>query len=224
MTSQRCLLLAILLAQAAPSDAGGQTFTGSEFNAPDAATKAAAESIQIFKQLVTPDTLPSYAFQSPGSVEKATVGAPMRDALIRLDSLANWDGKNVEALLTPTGRLIYPIITDATTHSSVTLALKDGRWSSVSFGPTEEAQTRQNINIDIRSKSAPGGPPIQTMQVRIPALNLAFVATYNNNAVTFTSMQSVPDMQLKVGEEEPASNVLARIQPFAKKLDPNRPN
>jgi len=201
----------------------GQTLPHGESTSLAAADKAAIESLQTFRQLVTAENAPSYGFDSPGSAAVATVGPPLKDSLIRLDSLKKWDGKEVGDLITPTGRIIYPIASHGNPGSSVTLGLREGKWVPVAFGNARESQSRTTIRNQILT-NAPGGTAPQLMQVRVPALNLTFLAYTEDSELIFTPLQTVPSMELSAGKPEPAFNVLRRVQKTALKLNSDLPN
>jgi hypothetical protein len=193
--------------------------------APDAANRAANQSLETFRELVTPENAKAYGFEAPGAVASANVGSPVHEAVIGLDSLKKWDGENVESLIKPTGRLIYPIVSkDGISRSSVTLRLKDGEWSPVSFGDSREAHIRSDIRSAIDQNAPAGAPKPQVLQVRVPALNLNFLAQRKDNIVLFTSLQSIPSIDVKAGTTESAKDILTRVQSMAMKVNSDVPN
>jgi hypothetical protein len=192
---------------------------------PDVANKAANQSLETFRELVTPENAKAYGFDAPGAVASANIGSPVHEAVIGLDSLKKWNGENVESLIKPTGRLIYPIVSkDGISRSSVTLRLKDGGWSPVSFGDAREAQIRSDIRSTIDQSAPAGAPKPQVLQVRVPALNLNFLAQRKDNIVLFTSLQSIPSIDIKTGTTEPAKDILTRVQSMAIKVNSDVPN
>jgi hypothetical protein len=193
--------------------------------APDAANKAASASLETFEALVTPENAKTYGFDFPGAVASAQVGPPVHEAFIGLDSLKSWKGEDVDGLIKSTGRLIYPIISkEGTARSSVTLQLKDGEWVPVSFGDVRNTQIRSEIRNQIDKNVPPGGEQPQLLQVRVPALNLNFLAQRKDDDLLFTSMQSVPSIEIKEGTTEPAKDMLTRVQTIAVKVSSDVPN
>jgi hypothetical protein len=198
---------------------GGQSSANDED-----ANKAAVGSLQTFEQLVTPENVKAYGFDSPGSVVKSKVGQPVRDYVIALDSLQKWDGKDASSIIKQTGRMIYPIYSNGTTNSFVTIAFKEGRWVPIAFGDTREAQMISRIRDKINA-DAPGGGNIGTVtQVRVPALNLKFLANTVNSELILTPMQSVSALDITSGKGELATAVLRRVQKSAVTINPDAPN
>ena len=61
-------------------------------------------------------------------------------------------------------------------------------------------------------------------QVRVPAMNVAFIGYRSSGQLLFSPIWSRPDLGLEAGKTEPASKVLRQLQPVARKIDPSVPN
>jgi hypothetical protein len=155
---------------------------------------------------------------APGaSAQETFLGDPLVDYVIGLTDLQNWNGANPDTILHSTGRVVFPIDSKEGARSSVTVAKTGDQWSSVNFGSYSEAQSRGKVLKD----QAPGGNAAKAIQVRVPTLHLTFVAYRKDGALEFTPISNVPKLGLAAGVTEPAKEVLLRIQPAARKLDPN---
>jgi hypothetical protein len=161
---------------------------------PKEAQAVAWQSLSTFKQLVAAPNKPEIIADGPGAAPSVSLGSPMQDSLIRLGELRRWDGKNPADLIHFTGRLIYPIVTKAdgeeVTQSSMTLAQTDGKWTAVEFGSVAQAKTRGEIKKELfkEKPQGPGGSEPIVFQIRVPALNVRFVASEDNGNLTLTSM------------------------------------
>jgi hypothetical protein len=187
--------------------------------APDGAHQAALQALSTFRQLAVPtDNNPNghiaLGLNVPGEADHAGIGAPVNDYIIGLIALQKWDGRDPQALLRPTGRVIYPITTDGVTRSSVTLAQKNGQWTAVVFGSADEAQARSRIRANL-SAQGPGGDEVG-MQVRIPDFQITFLAQRNGQDLQFTPISTLPGLGIEAGKTEPARQLLLRLQPEAK--------
>ena len=202
----------------------GQTSNGEQSKIPSDANEAAVESLNTYEALFPQRNVETLNEQGPQA--KATLGEPMRDYIIGLNSLKSWDGNDPSILLISTDRIVYPIADNSVVQSDVTISKKNGRWEAVAFGSTTEAQSRSRIRDEIKTKvpSGPGGQEATFIQVRIPALNVSFLAQQESGQLIFAPIQSVPNLGIEAGKREPATQVLHRLQPAAKQIDSNVPN
>ncbi len=218
----------VLTALAAPASA--EEITLSDLTVPKEAQEAAIQSLQIFRQLATAPNQPDIIAGGPGAAAEVSLGVPIQDSVIRLSEFRKWDGKDPSTLVHLTGRLIFPIVSKGgdrqITQSSMTLAKRDGLWKAVEFGSVAEALSRTRIeeNIMGTAPKAPGANPPLVFQVRFRELNISFLASQVDDALLFTSMETVPSLELELGKTGPARDVLLRLQPIADKLEPGAPN
>ena len=191
--------------------------------APAAATSAASKSLDTFRSISnTPTQVKTLGLDAPGEALKASIGGAVVDYMIGLDPLREWEGGDPMKLLRPTGQFVYSITVDGRTKSSVTIAQVKGEWVAAAFGTPNEARARSDLNDNLTAQ-APGGVK-EFAQVRVPALRITFMAFQGNDGLVFSSLTSRPEFGLDPGKLETASTVLRRLQPFARRIDPNTPN
>jgi hypothetical protein len=166
--------------------------------------------------------LKTLGLDAPGDALQASIGGAVVDYMIGLDPLREWDGGDPMKLLRPTGQFVYSIDVDGRTKSSVTIAQVKGEWVAAAFGTPNEARARNDLKDNL-SAQAPGGAK-EFAQVRVPALRTTFMAFQGSDGLVFTSLTSRPEFGLEPGKLETASTVLRRLQPFARRIDPNTPN
>ena len=219
---------AIFCATVISLTAAGSSWSQSEnlFNRaiPESANVAAQGSLDTFKDLVSQGGYREYDFDSASSVGRIVLGQPLNDAMIGLDQLVNWDGVNPNDLVRPTGRVVFPITADGQAHSSVTLASKDGKWVAVAFGGASEARARFAIEGRMIRERAAGGPAPPVSQVRIPALNLQFLARLDSGQLLLTPIEDNLQLGLEAGREERADLVLRRARQAASQRNPDVPD
>jgi hypothetical protein len=191
---------------------------------PAGARQAAVASLQTFRELAAPqENAEKMGLDTPEQASQTALGNPIQDYLIGLSDLKGWDGRDPAALLRPTGQLIFPITTEGATRTSVTVAQVKGTWKAAAFGSPNEAQARSRVRESLGS-GAPGAAAGATIQVRVPALQAVFVAQQVGGELQFTPIFSLPGLGLEAGRTEPAREVLLRLQPAARELNPNVPN
>lgn len=192
-------------------------------SAPAAATSAAAKSLDTFRSISnTPTQFKTLGLDAPGEAMQTSIGGAVVDYMIGLDPLREWDGGDPMKLLRPTGQFVYSITVDGRTKSSVTIAEVKGEWVAAAFGTPNEARARSDLRDNLIAQ-APGGAK-EFAQVRVPALRTTFIAFQGSDGLVFTSLTSRPEFGLEPGKLETASTVLRRLQPFARRIDPNVPN
>ena len=194
-----------------------------EVSIPDQVSVAANKSLETFRALAAgPEDTRTLGLNAPGEASQADVGSPMADFMIDLTALKNWDGNDPTKLLRATGQYVYPINVDGETRTSVTIAKVRGEWKPAIFGSPDEAQARSQVRKSVASNAPGGGSPI--VQVRVPAFNAVFVAQQTKDQLDFTPLESLPDLGIKAGDTEPAKQVLLKLQPIAKEMDPDVPH
>ena len=224
MKFANAMFCATMISLAAAGSGWGQSADLFTRAIPESANVAAQESLDTFKDLVSQGAYRDYDFDSASSVDRIALGQPLNDAMIGLDQLANWDGANPNDLIRPTGRVVFPITSDGQAHSSVTLASKDGKWVAVAFGGVREAQARFAAQGRMMRERAVGGAAPLVSQVRIPALNLQFLARFDNGQLFLTPLDQHLELGLEAGREERADLVLRRAQQAASQRNPDVPD
>ena len=218
------LFCATIISLAAAGSSWGQSANLFTRAIPESANVAAQESLDTFKDLVSQGAYREYDFDSASSVDQIVLGQPLNDAMIELDQLANWDGANPYDLIRPTGRVVFPITC---------------RWPGAFVGDSR-LQRRQMGRRRFRRRSrgagavraqgrmmrerAAGGAAPLVSQVRIPALNLQFLARLDNGQLFLTPVEENSELGLEAGREERADLVLRRAQQAASQRNPDVPD
>jgi hypothetical protein len=172
-----------------------------------------------YRQLVTPENYQKLGLPGADDAVNAQLGTPVRDYLVRLDRLSRYkSGDDVEALLTDTQIVQYPLVVGNDARAMVSMSLAKGDWQLISVG---ESQRTARLFREVR-KAAKGVPRAEGDQfsVRIPALLLEFAGSRDaQNGLLLTPLQDDDHWGLKAGVAEPAGKVFARLAPSARTHD-----
>jgi hypothetical protein len=177
---------------------------------------AAAKGLAAFRALAADgDTYKDLGLPDAASAGKAALGTPERDFLIRLDALKAYKpGSDPEALLTDTRIIHYPLVVVGKAVSTLDLQNAKGAWAVVGTGDAQRTALRKRaVDASVRRFAK---AEADHFIVRIPALNMEFTAFRDaNGALQLASVADNPLAGLVAGEAEPATKVLARVQPMA---------
>jgi hypothetical protein len=182
---------------------------------------AAAKSLQVLR-----DYNLSKQADAPGGNPETAVGVHFHDYIVGLEDLKKWDGKDATSILHPTGQIVFQINSKSgaqSAQSSVTVAKTGDTWDYVAFGTPKEAQARSDV-LGKTMWATSARNPSDMRQVRVPSFHANFIAQRVNGVLQFTAINSLPKLNIEVGQTEPAEKVLLRMQPAAQKLDPNALN
>lgn len=179
------------------------------------ANEAAKGALQTFAALVTRENYRAMGFDSPEQVRAARMGTPVQQFMIRLDELKSYEpGADLSALLHSTETLIYPVLVQGRTHSSVTLRRQDDRWQAESFGLPKYARLLNELRDRLAAES--NRSPSEYFEVRVPALNVAFLGHTQNGRLFLTPVFDAPRFGFKRGVTLPAEEVIEAILPAAR--------
>jgi hypothetical protein len=148
---------------------------------------------------------------------RAAPGQPFAVKMVRLDELQRYQPRvsDPATLLHDLQTLIYPIWVDGKVHGEMVVANVGGAWSARGFAGPAGVQAMENSRRQIMS--AAGVPAESTMLVRVPALNLQFVAHSDAAGLHLTPVTDLATAGLKAGQTLPASRVFELLLPLALK-------
>jgi hypothetical protein len=178
-------------------------------------TQAAGKGLDQFRSLVDAESFQDLGLANAAAAEKAGLGTPKRDFIIRLDALKEFKaGGDVEALLVDTKIVHYPVVVDGNPVSSISMVSLEGKWETISVGDVQRTSLRRKA-IDNSVKRFAKTEEDHFL-VRVPALNIEFTAFRDrSDALQLASVSDNPKAGLTAGEAEPASKVIPRLVPLA---------
>jgi hypothetical protein len=171
------------------------------------ADKAAAVSLNSFSKLITNRNFRMMGFESRDEVRRATLDKSIREYVIELSSIKGFkENMNPEKLLVRTRTLVYPVLIDSSIRTSLTIAYRNNRWESQSFGYSNLTKIIAAL-MNAKSKE-PGFSRNVFFIVRVPAFNLAFLGYRFKGTLTLIPLFDSPAFDLKTGIPVPASIVV----------------
>ncbi|OEU69094.1 MAG: hypothetical protein BA863_07985 [Desulfovibrio sp. S3730MH75] len=178
----------------------------------------AEKSLKNFSQLVTEENYRQMGFKSPEEVNSAILGAPIQDFMVRLDRLKEYEpGSKPDELLTATSNVLYPVLEKEEVRSSITIAKTKDGWQAVSFGGPNFVKLVSSTLIE--SSKVTGLDYSSYFMVRVPSLNLFFVAHYLDNELMFVPLMDNTRLKFRARISMKAETVFSTILPDAKAHD-----
>ncbi|HNY30622.1 MAG TPA: hypothetical protein PKO15_07025 [Fibrobacteria bacterium] len=148
--------------------------------------------------------------------KQAVVGQPMKEYMVRLDALKSFsEGADADSLLVETGNVHVPVLAGGAAKATVCLAKGAEGWELVSLGEKRKANLREGaVGLSKRRllKKAQ-----DHFLVRIPAMNLEFVGTYQHKQLLLSPIADDSQTGLKAGDILPAEEIFLKLVPQAQK-------
>ena len=176
---------------------------------------ARAAAIQALRDLqgfaVTQDYR-AVGFASPDEARRSQLGDPLTISEIGVERLRAYSpGAPVDDLLTPSPQTLYPVTVNGAVKSSVTIVRERDAFRPSAFGGPALigplSAYRQYV----------GG--VSDTVVRVPALNLVFLARRRAAGLMLVPVFAEPDIGLPVGRETPAASAAERMSRLVQDYD-----
>jgi hypothetical protein len=166
---------------------------------------AASDALGVLRKLINEQNYKGMGFDSVDEVKQAELAPPLDVYNIGLDQLRAYKvGENADSLLTKTSETIYPVAVNGQVKSSVTIVKKNEGYQPSSFG---NAPIVKDLTRYRKEES--------DFAVRVPALNMYFLARHVENHLLLTPIVEDPRLKLHAGEAVPAETVLEQLVPIA---------
>ena len=178
----------------------------------------ATKSLATFASLINAKNFRQMGFESVEELRSAALGVPLREYLVPLDRLRNYEPSTApNTLLSDTDLVTYPVKVGERVRSSLTLSNINGEWKPVSFGDANlnklYAKTREE-----NARSA-GLQKSDYFVVKIPALNLAFLGYEKEAGLMLVPILDDRAYGFRAGEGMPASDVFVAVREAARQHD-----
>lgn len=178
------------------------------------ADEAAARSLEAYRKLVTADDFAALGFESLDEVKEAQLGRSYPVSLVPLDLLQKYDrGTNPADILADAGRVIYEVRVGDAVRSSLEVGPIGDAWQGQSFGSPGLIRPLAAL----RRGDA-------DFVVWVAALNVYFLASRDNEAITLTPVFDYPEFGLAAGKSQPAADALGSLVDAAKAVTGEFPN
>jgi len=198
----------------AQNDQNAGTKTPSEDQTFPDELSAAKKALEIFPQLINAENFKTMGFESAEEVKSATLGAPMRVSLVRLDQLKEYQaGADAARLLNDINRVIYPVMVRDQVRSSIEVKGENGKWRITSLGSPRLAKKISEVQ---KQAGAPDESDARLMLVHVAALNVYFIGQGSGDKLMLTNVFPVPGTRLAEPVTMPAAEALGLLVPIAK--------
>ncbi|HEX5758339.1 MAG TPA: hypothetical protein VF121_04035 [Thermoanaerobaculia bacterium] len=208
-------LLSFLLCASCAAAATAQRPTVYGDDERKSAAAVAGEALQTFGRLVNERNYAELGFVSPDEPRSATLGEPIQEFMIRLDRLREYgSGQDTAGILTATDRLTYPVLVGEETRSSLTVGGGERGWAALSFGAPKYSRLLTEVRDRLSREEK--RPAADYFEVRVPALNVSFVARQAGQSLALTPILDDPRFGFVRGQTLPAERALAAMQQAAR--------
>jgi hypothetical protein len=178
----------------------------------------AQKALETFSQLVTKENYAQMGFDSTEQVRTATLGIPIQDFIVRLDTLKKYiPGSMPEELLTASNQVIYPVLVKDQVRSSITISKTKENWQPVSFGGSNFVKLASKTLMENSRET--GLDHSSYFLVRVPSLNLFFLGYRSNTELMLVPLMDDKRLEFKAGVGIKAGQVFSAILPDAKAHD-----
>lgn len=170
--------------------------------------QAAQDGIGVLQKLVNDQNYRAMGFDSVDEVKQAQLGQPLPVFNIPLDKLKGYQPESdPKQLLVKSSETIYPVTVNAQVKSSVTVVQNDAGYAPSSFG---NAAIVKSLSQYRQGSTAEGD-----FVVRVPALNMYFLARWVDGKLMLVPIADDPRLKLRPGEAVPAETALPQLVALA---------
>jgi hypothetical protein len=181
------------------------------------AVSAAGQALKTFPTIVDEKNFRAMGFKSVSEARQAKLGKPMKVFMVRLDRLSKYEpGTPPNNLLdTATSQVMFPLTIDNKARCAITVSLRNEQWVVTRFGSSNLIKLVSSARQ--ASMKMTELPPSAYSIVRVPALNMVFVAHQDRdtNELMLTPTLDNPDLEMKAGSSMPANEVFNKLAPLA---------
>ena len=181
------------------------------------AVSAAGQALKTFPAMIDEENFKAMGFKSVSEARQAKLGQPIKVFMVRLDHLSKYEpGTPPDSLLdTTTSQVIFPLTVDNEARCAITVSLRNEQWVVTRFGSpnlTKLVSSARQASMKMTEL-----PPSAYSIVRVPALNMVFVAYQDKdtNELMLTPTLDNPNLEMKAGSSMPATEVFNKLVPLA---------
>ncbi len=163
--------------------------------------EGAQDALGVLQRLVNEQNYRAMGFDSVDEVKQAQLGPPLTVMNIPLDKLKSYQaGDDTQALLVKSAETIYPVTVNAQVKSSVTIVHTEAGYKPASFGNAPIVKALSQY----RQGEAGEGDFV----VRVPALNMYFLARTVEGKTMIVPIADDLRLKLRPGEAVPLETAL----------------
>jgi len=201
----RCIVALIFLA----ASAAAQDRTGQDAEVLRLATESARQALGTLAKLASGQNYRALGFGAADEARSATLGAPSRVVMVRLDELKEYAGGDAERLLHAVDRVTFPVEVGGQTRSSLTVTRVDGRWQAESFGAPQYARLLTEARARLAERA--GVSAAEVFEAQVPSLNVRFVGARAASGLLLAAVADDARFGFKRGDAVPAAEALGKL-------------
>lgn len=193
--------------------AGAQPTTHMASRSAKEVTEIAQQGLVVLAQIVSEGNYRSLGFDSADEVKSARAEPALPVYMVRLDALQSYaPGTDAAALLTPLEKAIVPLSVSGDVKSSVTVEIRDGKWTAEGFGAPKLARALAAARRAVPA-SAQGS---SFFVVQVAALGMYFLGHAEGGRLMLTTLIDEPTLRAPALRTMPAADVFSALVPIAR--------
>ena len=178
----------------------------------------AKQALVTLDKLVTEKNYKSMGFEELGEVKEIKLDKPIQVFMVGLENLKNYEtGSDPENLIVGGDRLIYPVLVQEKTRTSIEFEKVDNDWQATAFGGSNLVNQLNNVRSSLMKDQNIGISSF--FAIHIPALKLYFIAHKREDELILTPILEDPGYGFEKGKPMPAIRVFEILLPAAKDHD-----
>jgi len=199
------------------------TFAGAQDRRPssepnEGLQQSARSALATFSKLVDENNFRAMGFDKPDDVAAAGLGDPIREYMIGLEQVQRYqEGSDPTGIVSGGTQFTYPVTVRSRTQSSISLTGEDEKWQAIGYGGASMITLLDSWRAHIMEVDQL--QPAEIFVLRVPALNLHFLAHYSSSRLMVTPVLDFKEFDFTAGETMSAERMLLVIQPVALKHD-----
>ncbi|UCD63147.1 MAG: hypothetical protein JSW34_10380 [Candidatus Zixiibacteriota bacterium] len=187
----------------------------------DTVRNVARSALPTLSQLVTAENLEAMGFASLEDVKKVALDdsePPLQVFMVRLDQLKEYEpGTDPTGIFSGGEMAYYPVTVGGKVRVAVGVERIEEKWQASSFG---DASLIQMLTAIRRQSSDSTKVPARSYSVvKVPALNLHFLAYRTDTDLMLVPVQDDAQYKFKAGVAMPAGRAFENILPAAQAHD-----
>lgn len=180
------------------------------------AQEAATRGLETLRGLVTADNYKAMGFDSADEVKSAALADPLPVYHIPLDRLREYKaGTDPNSLLNDVGQMMYPVVANAQTRSSIVVARQGDGWKEARFGGPSLIKALSQARERDNATSGAGSYIV----VQVPGLSQYYLGRRVENRLVLIPVMDMPESKFKAGVAVPAEELLQSLVVLAQRYN-----
>ena len=165
--------------------------------------------IQTFIRVIGSDDAKQYGLNNAAELNSLNPGKQFRKYMISLNDIKNYQqGINVASIIKEYSAVEVSLVSNTgRIKTSIEFVNNNGQWEASRYGSTPELVLLRSAQDAIADSI------IQNSKlVRVPSLNISFIAVPSGSGLRFISLADYPNLKLRKGENIAASDAILKLK------------